>query len=76
MMTIKKEHLKERIDQRKKEVEDLKKVHDELLALRASHKEENIKFKEKKSALIFKDQIQSQAQTETTQSKSTPNQEN
>jgi hypothetical protein len=61
-MSIKKEQLKDRIDQRKTEVEEIAKVHAELQALREVHKQENAAFAAKRANLIFKDQIKSEAE--------------
>ncbi len=54
-MPNQKDDLKERVDQRTKEAEDIKKVHEELQALRALHKKENAKFAEERSHLAGKD---------------------
>jgi deoxycytidylate deaminase len=59
-MSMKKENLKERIEQRKTEAEEIQKVHEQLQALRAIHKEENAAFAAQRSSLIFKEEIQSQ----------------
>jgi len=62
-MTNKKENLKERIDQRKSEVEEIQKVHEQLQALREIHKQENTAFAAQRTSLIFKDEIQSESQS-------------
>lgn len=61
-MSIKKEQLKDRIDQRKTEAEEIAKVHAELQALREVHKQENAAFAAQRTNLIFKDQIESQSE--------------
>jgi|APCry1669190770_1035315.scaffolds.fasta_scaffold25921_1 hypothetical protein len=55
-MSNNKENLKERIDQRKTEAEEIQKVHEQLLALRAIHREENAAFAAKRSNLSPNDQ--------------------
>ncbi len=59
-MSLKKEHLKERIDQRKTEAQEIQKVQEQLQALREIHKQENAAFAAQRASLIFKDEIQSE----------------
>jgi flagellar motility protein MotE (MotC chaperone) len=49
-----KDNLKERVLQRSKEAEEIKRVHEELKALRDLHKQENEKFATERANLLEK----------------------
>ena len=59
-MSNKKEQLKERVEQRQQEAQEIKKVHEQLEALREIHKQENATFAAQRANLIFKEEIQNQ----------------